>query len=298
MSGKVIICFVLAVVGSAQQVGHYLQGATGLNSATPLPPGGYLTYFPYLSRITAVKGPEGNTIVPANINVWANMAVATFMVPNTAKGVSFGFSVIAPWMSQRLQGDILPIDKRTTGYSDTFVTPVILGYTKGATSIYTAYSFVAPTGQFNPTSPANPGLGMWSHIFQLGTTVNFGSTKMWNASAMSSWEITSNKKGIDVQVGPSMTLEYGFGRRFLKGALNVGAAGHYYQKLEADSGADIRPIVRGLKDRALGLGPEVQLILPPARVAFTFRYEPQFGVRNRTRSDIFVVNLTYLGMLH
>ena len=300
MSVKAIICSLLAVSASAQQVGHYLQGASGLGSAAPLPPGAYVTYFPYLSSVTSVKGPDGGTVLPANINIWANMAAVTFMVPGTAKGWSFGFSVLAPWMSQRLQADILPqpIDRRTTGLSDLMVTPFMFGYTKGQTSVVGNYIFVAPTGSYNPASAANPGLGMWTHIFQLGTATNFGGPKMFNASVMSTWEVHSKKQGTDIHVGPGVTIEPAIGKRFRKGLINIGASGHYYQKLEADSGTGIRPAVRGLKDRAFGVGPELQWIFPAAKMAFTFRYQPQFEVRNRTRSDIFVVNLTYLGTFH
>lgn len=58
MPVKAIICILLAVGASAQQMGHYLQGASGLGFAAPLPPGAYVTYFPYLSRVTSVKGPR------------------------------------------------------------------------------------------------------------------------------------------------------------------------------------------------------------------------------------------------
>ena len=35
----------------AQQAGHYVGGATGLENGTAPPPGAYAIYFPYVNRI-------------------------------------------------------------------------------------------------------------------------------------------------------------------------------------------------------------------------------------------------------
>lgn len=294
---KLIACLILlSTVGCAQQLGHYLQGVTGLGSGSTPPPGIYLTYLPYFWRVTSVRGPGGDTVINSRLNVWANVAAATFIIPDKLYDFDFGFSVQAPWASNRIQANVLPIDRRTAGYSDTFVTPFMLGWHKGRANYMASYTFVAPTGSFDPNSAVNPGLGFWSHLFQAGTTVMLGKSRMWNVTVVGTGEIDTKKKGVDLTVGPSLTLEYGFGRHFRKGLINVGVSGHYVQKLVADYGNDVSPAIRGLKDRAIGLGPEFQWIFPKAKMSFTARYQPQFEVRNRVRGDIFVINLTYMGM--
>jgi hypothetical protein len=81
-----------------------------------------------------------------------------------------------------------------------------------------------------------------------------------------------------------LTLEYAIGKHALRGALTFGASGYYFRKLAADSGSDVPVIARGLHGQAIGLGPELQLVLPikvPVFAAFMVRYEPQFDVEAR-----------------
>jgi hypothetical protein len=54
---------------SAQQVGHYVAGDTGLENVTAPPPGGYATYLPYVNRVDSIQGPHGNTVLHLDPNV-------------------------------------------------------------------------------------------------------------------------------------------------------------------------------------------------------------------------------------
>jgi hypothetical protein len=130
-------------------------------------------------------------------------------------------------------------------------------------------------------------------MFQLGTTYYPEKTKKWNASILSTWEICSTKTATNVRPGSQMSLEYGFGRRMLRYALNVGVAGSYYRKLTLDSGTGI-----AFHDQENSIGPEVSLTLPPVHLAFDVRYEPQFDVRGRTSGQFLFISLTYLNIEH
>jgi hypothetical protein len=80
--------------------------------------------------------------------------------------------------------------------------------------------------------------------------------KLWNASLLSTWEISPSKTGLDVKTGREAHFEYSFGRRFNKYSMNAGAAGYASTKLSADSGSGINPLLRGNLDRAFAIGPE------------------------------------------
>jgi hypothetical protein len=168
-----------------------------------------------------------------------------------------------------------------------------LGWHKSKADILFAYTLAAPTGDFSSDQVFNNGLGMWSNIFQLGTTYYLDKTKKWNASLLSTWEIDGTKAGTSVKPGSQMTLEYGFGRRMFHYLVNVGVAGSYYRKLTLDSGTRL-----AFHDQENSVGPEISLVFPRAHLSFDVRYEPQFYVRGRTSGQFLFVSLSYLGIEH
>jgi hypothetical protein len=48
-----------AHVACAQQSGHYIGGATGLENGTAAPPGFFGTFLPVVEDVNALKGPGG-----------------------------------------------------------------------------------------------------------------------------------------------------------------------------------------------------------------------------------------------
>jgi hypothetical protein len=289
--------FVTAPALVAQQSGHYLQGITGLDDGSAPPPGVYVTYLPYLNLVNSFKGPNGDTIQNVDLNIVIHNAVVQVMLPKKFLGATYGFNLTVPIANTRLEGNGFGPFLQSAGLSDIYVAPVVLGWDKGRSTYLFDAGFYAPTGDFNRSSPLNPGLGFWEEQLQAGATYNFDKNKLWNASLLSTWEFNQGKQRRDLQPGPMATFEYSFGRRFLKGGINVGAAGFAYQKLSADTGGAVPPAVRGNLDRAFGLGPEFKLVNPKYHMALDVRYEPQFGVQSRTSGSIVVISLTYLHFL-
>lgn len=277
-----------------QQSGHYLQAATGLMNGSLPPPGYYLGFIPFEYFVDSIKGPNGGSI-PANITINAPIAMISGVTKTKFLGADYGFAFLVPVMNERFSTNLLP--NRTFGapygVSDIFFTPIELGWHKSKADVLFAYTFVAPTGDFTSDQTFNVGLGMWSHMFQLGTTYYLEKIKKWNASILSTWEICSTKEATNVRPGSQMSLEYGIGRRILNYKLNVGIAGSYYRKLTLDSGTAV-----AFHDQENSLGPEVSLTLPEAHLSFDIRYEPQFDVRAKTSGQLLAITLTYLNIGH
>ena len=63
----------------------------------------------------------------------------------------------------------------------------------------------------------------------------------------------------DIKVGQYMTIEGGVGRSFIKGAASAGMAYVMQWKTTDDSGADIPPLLPRGKNKAYGLGPEINM---------------------------------------
>ena len=297
------IRFVLAAIilsacpAFTQELGHYLQGAAGLDGGGVPPPGVYFTYLSYVFPVSSFQGPNGNTLAKLNLTTNIPNAVVTAVVKTKFLGADYGYSFVAPYANKRLTTNLLPVgDFQGGGFSDWFFEPLILGWHKPHADILFSYGFYQQTGDYSPDTPLkNTGLGFSENQFQLGSNIFLSKSKAITLSVLSTWEINQTRTSEDVKPGPMLTLEYGIGKKFLKGALNLGASGYYYRKLAADSGSEIPDFKRGIHDQALGLGPEVQLTLPikmPLFVQFVFRYQPQFDVEARPQGQVFVTSLT------
>jgi hypothetical protein len=278
-----------------QQTGHYLQGITGLENGSGMPPGIYVTYAPYLELLRSLKNQNGNTTFNADLNVVIHNTIVQATLPVKFLGAWYGVDFILPTANTRLQANTITPSYQSAGISDIYVAPVVLGWTKGRFNYLADYGFYAPTGSFNPASPFSPGLGFWEQQLQFGTTYTIDNKKLWNTSVLSTWELNQTKQGVDLKPGPMATFEYSLGRKLLHDSATVGIAGYAYQQLSADSGSAVNPAVRGNLGRAFAVGPEVKYASLKHRVAFDARYEPQFAVQSHTSGSTVVFTVSYLG---
>ena len=281
-------------VAFSQLAGHYIGGATGLENGTAAPPGAYSTFFPVVEHITALKGPNGNTVLPISINVVANMTAYAETINHKILGGYWGWSALFPVVNTRFTVNEFNASAESAGLSDIYFAPIVLGWEKGNADFTVNYGFYAPTGAFDHTLPLNPGLGYWEQQIQAGTTYSIGKPKLWNTSLLTTWEINQSQSGQDLRPGPMFTAEYSFGRRFDKYQMNAGVAGYAYKKLSADSGSAVNPLVAGITDRAFGIGPEWKYTNIKWRLGFDFRFEQNFAVQAKPSGSIFVIGITYL----
>jgi hypothetical protein len=300
LSFAVTTLLLLSTPATAQEIGHYIQGVAGLDSGSQPPPGLFFTYLPYIYYVDSLKGRNGNTLVNTNLTFTIHNAVITAVTPTKFLGADYGFSFAVPVVNQRLVNDILPSGSVSkAGVSDIFFEPLMLGWQKSRADIRFTYGFYAPTGDYNSENLSNVGLGFFENQLQLGSTFHLDQAKMLNASFLTTWEINQQKSGENIKPGEMFTLEYGLGKKFLKGGLNLGVSGYYYRKLIADSGADINPIQRGIHDQALGLGPEAQLTLPvkpPFFAQLIVRYQPQFEVIGRPHGQVLTIAFSIIDL--
>lgn len=282
--------------GHAQQTGHYIQGITGLDNGTGAPPGVYVAYLPYVNAIHSFKGPSGQTLAKVDLNIVANNVAYQVTTHKKILGADYGIATIFTIVNTRVVFNRLNTTDQQAGVSDMYFAPVVLGWTKGKANYLLNYGFYAPTGDFDPTKALNPGLGFWEHQIQGGMSYSFDKKKLWNASALSTWEISESKLGLDVKPGPMVNLEYSAGHRFDQYKINLGAAGYVYHKLSADSGSDSTLIGTHALDRSFGIGPEFKYTNPMKHFGLTFRYERQFGVQAKTQGDVYAFGLTWLNI--
>ena len=247
--------------------------------------------------IDSIKGPNGNTVLKPDLNVAGAINVFSLTTEKKFLGADYGMMFMVPVLNTRFNSNLFDASAESAGLSDVLFEPIYLGWTTPKANYTVNYAFYAPSGAFNPDLPLNPGLGFWEQQVQAGLTYNFDKKKLWNASGLTTWEINHSKSGLDVKPGPIFTGEYSFGRRFFKYQMNAGIVGYASQKLSADSGSGINPLIKGDLDRGFGIGGEWKYTDIKHHLAFDARYEDQFGVQLRTSGQVFVFSITYLDLL-
>src|SRR4029450_11744497 len=130
-------------------------------------------------------------------------------------GANFGASV-APlnFIKSRIEESLdVP---GSFAFTDMYVQPIQPGWEKPRAGFVAAYGLFAPTGKWDLGGDDNAGLGMWSNLFQAGTTLHLDTKHERTLSALRSSETHSHKKAPALKVGDILTVEGGLGKAFLK----------------------------------------------------------------------------------
>ena len=290
---------------SAQLKGHYLPGFTGLQNGTQPPPGVTIPLPMYYYTTEDIVDDEGNSLfADPDINSFFIGLGATWVTNAELLGANYGVSVIPlAFIQSRIEGNSVDVSNELS-FSDIYVQPLYLGWHASKADYVAGYGFFAPTGKWELGGRDNAGLGMWSHLFQAGTTVHLNGSRKWSVSTLASFEIHSDKKDTDIKVGDILTLEGGIGRSIYamrdEGGTptpsvitTVGAAYYAQWKVTADTGPLLTPLLEGHEDRVYALGIEGNVVLVGPGLVFVVRGLPEFGARNRTQGWAFVFSVAY-----
>ena len=225
-----------------------------------------------------------------DMNAFANV----FGVSGTWKfdeGPYVTAALAVPVATLHLSADQPSIGIDREGLGDIFIEPLKLGWRLPRVDITTSYSIYAPTGQLNRKGLAQP---QWMQQISAGGTVFFDDERAWRFSALTSYNVYSRKVNMNVTRGDTVQIQGGLGGRFFK-LFDVGVAGYGMWQVAADSGADLPAAMRGPSAYAVGVGPEVSLLLPLIRSKLTARYEWELAGQSRMQGEVLVINLAVLG---
>lgn len=288
----------------AQLKGHYIPGFMGLESGTQPPPSITLAVPIYFYPTDTIKDPSGETI-GAHPSIRASFTGISVLWVTKVKilDANWGFQAVpADWMKSRIEGRSLDVPG-SIGFSDLTFAPVWLGWHTARADVTAGWSFFVPTGKWELGGDENAGLGMWSNDFQAGTTVHLDNKHAWSTSLLATYEIHSHKKDTQIKAGDILTLEGGTGRTFMKPVAgsqipmitNVGLVYYGQFKVTSDTGSSplITNLLAGDKDRVFGVGGEVNVFLPKAKLLLGGRIIPEFGARNRTRGTTVMITAGY-----
>lgn len=298
LAGLALCAMVLfpAAPSSAQDLGHKLVGTLGLGAGSQPDSGLYLADRVLSYHANEVVDRNGRRIAgDVDLDAVANVVgiSGTLEVPWLSTYVNATIGVPVARVTLRTDRPEVGVDK--FGLGDLYVQPLKLGWKPGQFDVVAGYAFYAPTGHFAPGRNDGVGSGQWTHEFSLGGTVHFDRGKTWRLSALASYDLNLRKRDIDITRGDTVQIQGG-ASKVLFGILEVGLAGYALWQVRDDRGADVPPPLRGARDRAYGLGPEIGVTLAPLRSRLTVRYERDIDVRSRPRGQILVIGLTVLAV--
>ena len=296
-----LILVALATPAMAQYKADRIPGNVGLEAGTQAPPGVYLGYLGWFYPTDTLTDANGDPVGSGrgSLTTSLNGFLVSWVTQRKVVGANLGGVVVLPAIRNRLQLNSLDVDSGLA-YTDTIVTPVALGWHAGQTDVLASYSLYLPTGKYEAGGSENTGLGMVGQELSVGTTV-FDTARKWNGAANLAYEWHTNKKDQDLRVGQVVTLEGGLGYNVYTKIDNrlplittFGIAGYSQFKVTEDSGADVFALVRGQKDRIFGVGPEMKVFLPQAKLTVVGRVMPEFGGQLRTEGLSISISAAYI----
>ena len=240
LSVTIVLAFVLSSEARAQLNGHNSLGDFGVLSGSLPDPGFYATGF--YSRYTSNKvvNRNGDRVtfspdMPGDIGVNAFAGQLWYVSNKKILGANYSVLAVVPLANAALEVPILGLQAETgTAFGDIYLRPVNLGWHTKRVDYTAGIGLFAPTGRYDVDAADNIGLGMWTFELFAGATVFFDEAKSWHFATTAFYETHTDKKDTEVRVGDILSLEGGFGKSFLEGALSVGVAYYAQWKISGD----------------------------------------------------------------
>jgi hypothetical protein len=289
--GHVVVWAVVALWAAAargQDLGHRLGGTIGLDAARAPRPGVYLADRLVVYRSGQLNDREGE---PLPLDVDSS-------VVGNALGVAAAFdagplvlsaAAAAPLVHVSLSVGQLRAGIDEFGLGDVFVRPLGVAWRGESADLVAGYALYLPTGRFEP-GEGNTSSGHVTHQFSAGGTLWLAGRRLF-VTALGSYDLNQKKRGIDITRGDLVNVQGGAGVS-LRQVIELGMAGYALWQVEDDTGADVPPAIRGARDHAWGLGPEVAVLVPYARTRLHLRAVRDIVAEARPSGWVIVLGAT------
>lgn len=292
---RIVLTIALVLCGrdvwaQSQDLGHRLPGGAGLDAGTQHEQGIYVaSRFAWFTS-DRVNDRNGDRVPLDHLDI--DVFAGIFGIAGILKvhEVYLTAAVAVPIAKRSVSAEgpeVSRLDR--SGLGDIFIEPFKIGVRTSHADAVASYSFYAPTSQ----GASMLGSPQWAHQVAAGGTVYFDAQRGWRISMLASYLHNMQKLGIDITRGDSVLIQGGVGGR-LFGVLELGVDGYSLWQVTDDSGTDLPAQLRGARERALGLGPEVAVIVRPLRSRLYARLEWDVGGKARPVGQILVVGLAVI----
>jgi hypothetical protein len=287
---------VLALEGDAaaqQSLGARIPGTLGLYAGVQADPGVYVQdKFLLYGANEVVDGMGRPLSLRPDIDGWANgVGVGgTLFLPRLHTYVGAGVGIAFAHVS--VQTGTPDTSQLRQGFGDVYVQPLHLGWRARRFDIVTGYALYVPTGRFQLTGTrVGVSRGSFTHELSLGGTAYLDRDRKWRVSALASLALNQREIGLDLTRGDTVIVQGGAGRRLFR-MVDVGLVGYGLWQINDDQGADLPPALRGIRDQAVGMGVEVDVLIPALKSQLTLRCAEDLADKARPVGAIAYVGWT------
>jgi hypothetical protein len=216
-----LVCILLGCISSslAQQKGQWVPGQFGLNAGVIPDPGVTYANMPISYSASQLNGPNGNSFsrITGTYSFWVDENILYYVPRRKFLGGYFMPYLVLSYATGSLVADIPDVAGASlsgggSGFADTYVQPVNLGWHLKRADVNVGYAFVAPTGRFTAGASNNVGSGYWGNFITSGTTFYITKNKGTSANLATAWEIHGQKSGTNITPGQAFTMEWGLGQ--------------------------------------------------------------------------------------
>ncbi len=298
LASFVLIC---ALPAMAQQKGQWVPGQFGLNAGVIPDPG--ITYANMALNYSAsqLNGPSGNQIlqnVTGTYSFWVDENIFYYVPEHKFLGGYFMPYIALNYASGSLVADLngtnLGASGGGSGFADTYVQPLNIGWHLKRADFNVGYSFTAPTGRYTAGASSNVGSGYWGNNITSGTTFYITKNKGTSANLATDWEIHGERKTASVPAGQitnktpgqAFTIEWGLGqvlplKKDMSMLAQLGLVGYDQWQVSSNGGTVVLagvpvPASRIPYYSVHGIGFQSNFILPAKDVVLFFKYYDQY----------------------
>jgi hypothetical protein len=275
----------------AQELGNKVLGTLGLLAGAQPGRGIYVADRLLYYGANDLIDRNGHSIpVDLDLNALANAVgvQVTFQLPWHSLYWNASLGVPATHLALQIDHPEVSIDR--FGLADLYVQPVRIGWKMPRLDLVAGYSFYAPT--VAPGTRGGVGRGYWTHQISCGSALYFDRAKTWHLSELVSYDSNGRRRDIDLTRGNSVQFQGGAGKTL--GIVIMGLAGYGLWQVRDDRGSAVPESLRGARDRAFGLGPEIDITWAAIRSRFTLRYCHDVAVKTRPFGQILLFGVTVL----
>jgi hypothetical protein len=289
-----IVCLVLVLttrIASAQvqDLGHRFPAGVGLDAGTQIDEGLYVGNRFVWFASSELRDRHGHVVPIENLHLDTYANMLGLAGTKQLGGIYASAAVAVPIVKLSLDSDNPAASVDRLGLGNVFVEPFKLGGRLPHVDVVGSYSMYVPTSQGQRTGLGRP---QWSHQLAAGGTVFFERDRRgWRLSALASHVRNGKKRGVAIERGDTAEIQGGLGGRVVDG-VELGVAGYALWQVSDDRGSDLPVPLRGARERAFGLGPEVDIMVPALRSRLSARFEWDVAGKARPVGTMLVVGLS------
>lgn len=264
--------------------------------AGALPPEGFYFSDMFYHFDGGVGAEVRNGVIESNasINLNADFLRGTYVTDIKFLGGTYAFGGALAVASGVLNANLVVpggtanLHAGNSGFGDTILTPVLLGWSDGNFHWNASMSVYMPTGGYDK-GQLNIGRNVWG--FWPGFALTwFDPQSGWDVSGAFTYVTNGNNDDTDYQSGDLLHLDWALGKHF--GAWEVGVAGNVMEQVGADRGSGAH--LGALKAESFGLGPAISYGMKAGNtpVSLSAKWEHDVDSNRTFGGDLYTINAT------